>query len=182
MASFPFGWGRSCLRLRGSFVVCFAFLFSCDTWRFDHACSQKVAVSATDCKGDFTVSSQQDADTQLASCDTIIGSIIIGGNYSGPLVIPNITNSTEDIMVQSIYEPTGLLLGPQSLTSLQADNVVTMAEGDLCLVDVPVLTYVSMAKLQNADSINIAFNSSGTLNLPALANASDIHVFGSITR
>jgi hypothetical protein len=94
----------------------------------------------------------------------------------------NITNITEAIMVQSIYEPTGLLLGPQNLISLKADSVVTMAEGDVWLVDVPLLTSVSMANLQNADSINIAFNSSGALNLPALVNASDIHVFGTINR
>jgi hypothetical protein len=86
-------------------------------------------------------------------------------------------------MAQSIYEPTGLLLGPQNLTSLLADSVVTMVEGDVWLVDVPLLTSASMVNLQNADSINIAFNSSGTLNLPALGvNASDIHVFGAITR
>jgi hypothetical protein len=50
----------------------------------------EVVASAADCKGDFIVSSQQDADTQLAGCDTIVGSIIIGGNYSGPLIISNI--------------------------------------------------------------------------------------------
>jgi hypothetical protein len=43
-----------------------------------YTCSQIVVASATDCKVDFIVSNQVDADAQLAGCDTAIESIVIG--------------------------------------------------------------------------------------------------------
>jgi hypothetical protein len=140
-----------------------------------------LAASAADCKGDFIVSSQQDADTQLAGCDAIVGSIVIASTYSGPLLISNITNITGAILMHSLYDPT-MFHDPQNLTSLQADSVITMAGGDIRLLDVPQLTSVSMANLQNVTAINVAFNSNGTLNFPELVNATDIHVFGAIDR
>lgn len=82
--------------------------------------------------------------------------------------------------MHSLYDPTALFLGGQNLTSLQADSVITMEEGDVRLVEVPQLSSVSMSSLQNVTAINVAFNSNGTLNFPALVNATDIHVFGSI--
>ena len=104
---------------------------------------------------------------------------MIASTYSGPFVISNITNITGAILMHSLYDPT-MFHDSQNLTSLQADSVGTMARGDIRLLDVPQLTSVSMANLQDVSAINVAFNSNGTLNFPALVNATDIHVFGSI--
>ncbi|KAE9371867.1 hypothetical protein N431DRAFT_545978 [Stipitochalara longipes BDJ] len=140
----------------------------------------RVVSSATDCKGDIIVSSQQDADAKLAGCSTVVGSIVIASNYSGPLIISNVTIITGSILINSLYDPTANFLGGQNLSSLQADNVVAMDGGDVRLVDVPLLSSVSMSSLQNVTAINVAFNSNGTLNFPALINATDIHIFGDI--
>jgi hypothetical protein len=138
--------------------------------------------SATDCEGDIIVSSQQDANIKLAGCDTVTGSIVIASNYSGPLIISNVTVVTGSILINPLYDPTANLFGGQNLTSLQADSVVIMDGGDVTLVELPLLSYVSMSSLQNVTAINVAFVSNGTLNFPALINATDIHVFGAISR
>lgn len=147
-----------------------------------HANLYTVVASATDCEGDIIVSSQQDADTKLSGCGTVAGSIVIASNYSGPLIISNVTSITESILINSLYDPTADYLGGQHLTSLQADSVVAMNGGDVRLVDLPLLESVSMSSLENVTAINVAFNSSGTLNFPSLVNATDIHVFGTIAR
>ncbi|PMD29939.1 hypothetical protein L207DRAFT_642040 [Hyaloscypha variabilis F] len=156
---FPFSISR--LLVLVSFLVCVA--------------------SATDCEGDIIVSSQQDANIKLAGCDTVTGSIVIASNYSGPLIISNVTVVTGSILINPLYDPTANLFGGQNLTSLQADSVVIMDGGDVTLVELPLLSYVSMSSLQNVTAINVAFVSNGTLNFPALINATDIHVFGAIS-
>jgi hypothetical protein len=81
--------------------------------------------------------------------------------------------------MQALADPTELFPGGQNLISFQADSVISMT-GDARLVDVPLLTTVSMSNLQNATAINVAFNANGTLNFLALVNVTDIHVFRTI--
>lgn len=125
----------------------------------------------------YLIETQADFDATLGNCTTIIGPIFISENYTGSLIMNNITNMTQDL---SNYGIMGKTITPSArLTSLQADNLVWL--GGMNLEGVPALNLISMAKLEFVDRL-IIYSNPALLKLPELKNATDIEIYGGYLR
>jgi hypothetical protein len=140
--------------------------------------------------GAYMVESQADLDTTLGNCTTIIGYIFISPNYTGPLIMNNVTNITRGFLTTGNMYLTG---DPQNdggpvntanptplITSIQADNLIQTWMLDF--TGVPALKSISMEKLESVDRLTVYSNPAMSLNFPQLINGTSIVIEGGYSR
>lgn len=128
-----------------------------------------------------TISSGDDFNRRFGNCTTIVGSLHIARNYSGSLILHDITNVTGHISISAFDGPEESMNLTLNLTSIEANVLVSL--GDLILFDVPALKSVAFPKLETIGSLEIDFISDDAeLSFPSLFNATSLELSGPISR
>lgn len=135
----------------------------------------------------YRFTSQDDFESKLGNCTTILGDIYLETNFSGPLVMSNVINITGDIRTWYRAE---IDLGdskfghsynfPTNLTSVKADSLIWL--GGLDLGGSPDLTVLSMPSLETIGILNIGSNSGMSIQFPQLKSCTEIEIFGGYER
>ena len=116
--------------------------------------------------GSRVVTSQNDLDTQLTGCTTIVGSIEIA-NYTGSFALPNVTSVTG-----SIYTTPDV----SNITSFEmADLSQTLS---ISLANVPKLTSINLPGLRTIHAIQIGGENVAKIYFTSLLTVGSINLYG----
>ncbi|KAH7411173.1 hypothetical protein BKA64DRAFT_375389 [Cadophora sp. MPI-SDFR-AT-0126] len=121
---------------------------------------------------DITVWSQQDADTKLDGCTSLVCALIIGHNYAGDFVLRGVTNLTKGFSTFTGYSrttPDEIVEGVPGLTSVTAPDVLEVGSYSLDLEHSTALKSVSFEKLRKAYNLNVELGTvDSSLSFPSL--------------
>lgn len=121
-----------------------------------------------------TISNQKDVDNILGNCTSIEGTIEIAQNYTGSLLIANITSIDGSIRTNSDSDT-------YSLTSIDAPDLTTIV--GLYIDTASTLTNVSFPSLSTAQDIFIGPVAGITVEFPRLRSVyGDLRLTGNISR
>jgi hypothetical protein len=120
--------------------------------------------------------SQEQLDSRLAGCTSIIGWLNIARNYTGSFVLNNITTITGGIGTydDDSSESTGL-------TSIEASGLLSTQE--LRIYRAPMLNNVTFPDLTSIGNLKLDLTSKdGEVYFPSLKNATTVSIYGPIFR
>jgi hypothetical protein len=120
------------------------------------------------------VSNQNDVDRLLGNCTSIQGTLGIAQNYTGSLLLSNITSISGSILTDSD-------LDAHSLTSIEAPALTTI-EG-ISISNASTLTNISFSSLSTAQYIAISAVAGLAVEFPQLRSVyQDMSLTGNISR
>lgn len=125
----------------------------------------------------ISVSSQEELDTKLGNCTTILGSIFIEGNYTGSLRLENVTK-----IDGRIFSSTSISYVPPAslITSIEFPNLKTV--GSIQVSNAPSIDSVSFPILSKADMIYLGEIGKANVSFPSLITAGSLTISGNTTR
>jgi len=141
--------------------------------------------------GAWVISSLDELHTKIGpSCTTVVGSIGLNSNFTGPFVLNGITNFTGFISSSpSTWDSENDSQSElPNLTSFEMQDLVSMGSdpgsmSGIILKNVPALTSVVVPKATYVSELYFERFSSGiTFDFPMLVNSSGILISGNITR
>ncbi|KAH8431702.1 uncharacterized protein LDX57_009357 [Aspergillus melleus] len=110
----------------------------------------------------FNVTDQRYIDALSSSCTTMIGALMIATNFTGPFILPNITNITGEIMLDWWdFKPTPnvTVIDLPDLQYMQSDIQVGSLANTLERISLPKLEYLrSMHLKQYIDHAKLDFS------------------------
>jgi hypothetical protein len=116
----------------------------------------------------WNIGSQADVDSMLGGCTDLNGTVNIVQSYSGSLTLAGVTT------IREFHSDAGA-----SLTNITMDNLTNINNFSLIGSSVTTLSFPSLIA---ADVFSVDTTNRLNLNLPALANLSDIKISGKIAR
>lgn len=121
--------------------------------------------------------SQEDLNNRSAGCTTIIGDVWIASNYTGTLVLHNVTNITGSI--ETVTSSSNSQVAPQfNLTSIEMPDLVVVS--GIFIASSQPLELLSFPKLTSSDN-SLQFYTGYTptnISFPALVNITDLSIIG----
>ncbi|PVH82198.1 hypothetical protein DL98DRAFT_570743 [Cadophora sp. DSE1049] len=120
----------------------------------------------------ITVWSQQDADTKLDGCTSLVCALTIGHNYTGDFVLRGVTNLTRGFGTSTGYawtSPDETEEGVPGLTSITAPDLLEVGSYSLDLQNATALKSVSFEKLRKTYNLNLELGGlDSSLSFPSL--------------
>ena len=128
--------------------------------------------------GSVQVSSQNDINTKLNGCTTIVGDIHISSNYTGSIELPGVTNISG---LLTTYGPSGTISAPApALTSVSLGDLLYIQ--NVALDGANFLKALLLPKLEIIELLWLNQYSPLGLSLPSVTNCSDLSLLGNFTR
>ncbi|THC91951.1 hypothetical protein EYZ11_008583, partial [Aspergillus tanneri] len=112
----------------------------------------------------FIATRQSELDFLSQNCTTLVGNLLIGANFSGPLRLPHITNITGNIRADEE--------NPEATTEMSSIEMPDLEYlgGSMSLVETPRVRNVSMPRLVSLTSLSLAQPEDSVVDFSSLRN------------